>query len=264
MLRLLQTEIAEVHTEGSGYFWNNRKRIAAPGVMLIEQILAGTAFFELDGKRCAAGTGDAYVFRFGEASSYGIDTAACDTLTIRYALFTGLPYPDMVHEIRHSLGLVFALPENSEPGRRFAALVDQFKTDGLWDRFENSRQSYDLLMSLLGHGASAAVQPDRIARAREWIISNYARKVGVKEAAWEAGCSREHLTRSFSERYGISPARLIDELRLAKARQLLLISRLPVANVARRCGYADADTMGRRFKAVFGLSPSAYRNKTPG
>jgi AraC family transcriptional regulator of arabinose operon len=51
----------------------------------------------------------------------------------------------------------------------------------------------------------------------------------------------------------------IERQRMELARQLLAVTDLPVAHVARRVGFTDALYFSRRFRASTAMSPTQYR-----
>lgn len=61
-----------------------------------------------------------------------------------------------------------------------------------------------------------------------------------------------------------TPAEWIATRRVERARDLLAADgpdRPTVAEVARRCGFADASHFGRRFRQAYGTSPGAWRRE---
>lgn len=67
------------------------------------------------------------------------------------------------------------------------------------------------------------------------------------------------LVRAFRTAYGQSPGRYLKYVRMSHARRLLLATRLPVQDIARRCGYRSHGTFSTKFREQFGVSPSDYR-----
>lgn len=76
-----------------------------------------------------------------------------------------------------------------------------------------------------------------------------------------AGLSPEHYSRLFRKFKGKSPVDYLTELRMERAKGLMLQSGLPIVAIARQVGYVDPYYFSRRFRQVVGLSPSAYRSK---
>jgi AraC family transcriptional regulator len=73
------------------------------------------------------------------------------------------------------------------------------------------------------------------------------------------GLSREHLARAFRARTGEPPWAFVTRARLERARALLADPALPVAEVARLCGYASARVLARNLVAATGRSPARWR-----
>lgn len=85
--------------------------------------------------------------------------------------------------------------------------------------------------------------------ARDWPASEVARAVGVSEATL-----RRHLADE-----GTGLAALLTDLRMNRALGLLQTTDLPVQEIAFQVGYASPSRFALRFRARFGLAPSAIR-----
>lgn len=72
--------------------------------------------------------------------------------------------------------------------------------------------------------------------------------------------SAVYLSSSFKEDTGKNLKRVITDARMEKARELLLSTNLPVADVAARCGYLSANYFSKLFRQQTDLTPNEYRN----
>jgi transcriptional regulator GlxA family with amidase domain len=77
--------------------------------------------------------------------------------------------------------------------------------------------------------------------------------------AARAGVSERHLSRLFLDHLGQSPARFVRTARVEAAARLLETTVLPMATVARRCGFGSTETLRSAFQDCYGFSPSVYR-----
>ena len=73
------------------------------------------------------------------------------------------------------------------------------------------------------------------------------------------GLTQARLAKVFSNIEGVTLARSVDALRLAKARRLLEETGMPVARVALECGYASLSSFYRRFRQDTGAAPGRFR-----
>ena len=86
----------------------------------------------------------------------------------------------------------------------------------------------------------------------------------VAELAERCGVSREHLTRAFTQKYGVSPRRYLNELRIQKACVRLRGSDTPIKNIMMDLGYSSHATFTRAFRRYTKTTPSEYRqHKSP-
>ena len=73
--------------------------------------------------------------------------------------------------------------------------------------------------------------------------------------------SPSSLQRLFRAQVGRSPLEWLRQLRGERAATLLAQSDLPIAEIGRRVGWEDPNYMSRRFRMIYGVQPSAYRER---
>lgn len=83
----------------------------------------------------------------------------------------------------------------------------------------------------------------------------------VRSLAQVAGLSPSRLSHLFVTQLGISVMAHIERHRMELARDLLDVSSLPIAEVARRVGYTDPLYFSRRFRQAAGCAPTTYRER---
>jgi AraC-like DNA-binding protein len=83
--------------------------------------------------------------------------------------------------------------------------------------------------------------------------------LGVDDLCEELSISRTQLFRKAKALTGESPVRLIQQMRLRKAKELLRTTELNVSEIAYEVGFTDPAYFSRAFNKEFGMSPSAIR-----
>jgi AraC family transcriptional activator FtrA len=103
-------------------------------------------------------------------------------------------------------------------------------------------------------GARLAAMLDRVRAclAEDWPIARLAA---------EAAASPRGLHRRFREAVGLAPGAWLLQERVARARDLLETTLLPVEEVARLVGFGDVAALRRHLRRRTGLAPSAYRDR---
>ena len=82
----------------------------------------------------------------------------------------------------------------------------------------------------------------------------------VTESMTRTGYSVNHLRKLFKDETGVTPSEFITIRRMDKAKELMrsLRGRVPIKEIALRCGYQDPFYFSRQFKSFFGASPQAF------
>jgi len=96
-------------------------------------------------------------------------------------------------------------------------------------------------------------------RAMEFLDSHLDGDVDLEQVATICGLSLSHFARAFRQTYGKPPYRWLIERRIDKAKVLLLNSRLPLADIALRCGFTDQSGLNRSFKRMYRVAPGVWR-----
>lgn len=112
-----------------------------------------------------------------------------------------------------------------------------------------TRQSTDAL----------AVPDGELARALVQIRERACEVIHVDDIVRGVALSRRQLERGFRDLLGRTPAEEIRRVRIARARQLLATTELPVAHVARACGFTSAAYLATAFRRACGIAPLAFR-----
>jgi transcriptional regulator GlxA family with amidase domain len=99
---------------------------------------------------------------------------------------------------------------------------------------------------------------DPLAPAIAWARANLA-KADLDSIAKRAGLSPRTFHRRCLAHLSTTPAKLLDKLRVERARELLAAGEQPIKVLAVTCGWVTATRMTRAFVRELGMSPRAYR-----
>src|SRR5688572_17755894 len=93
----------------------------------------------------------------------------------------------------------------------------------------------------------------------ELMEANISEPLSLVEIAKYAGLSRRQIERLFRRNLGRSPARYYLEIRLDRARHLLIQSDAPIVEVAVACGFVSASHFSKCYRELYGRSPQQER-----
>tara|TARA_A100001015_G_scaffold89606_1_gene99732 strand:- start:7832 stop:8809 length:978 start_codon:yes stop_codon:yes gene_type:complete len=104
-----------------------------------------------------------------------------------------------------------------------------------------------------------ASQP-RLIEAVAIMESNIEEPLGLDAISESVGISRRQLERLFNRYLHRSPSRYYLELRLSRARLLLLQSSMPMIEIAISCGFSTAPHFSKCYSDIYGNPPSKERS----
>ena len=119
-------------------------------------------------------------------------------------------------------------------------------------RGQNDRQRIPLKLRL---GTS---QP-KLVDAISLMEANLEEPMSLDELSRHVGLSRRQLERLFQKHVHCVPTRYYLELRLARARQLLLQTTRPIVDIAFACGFVSAPHFSKCYRDHYGIPPREER-----
>ncbi len=163
----------------------------------------------------------------------------------RYTCAGGIAPLDMIlHEIRDSHGADLA-----------SAIIEQFMCDRIRDKHDRQRVP---LTQRIGTN-----QP-KLAEAVSLMEANIEEPMTLDELSHHVGLSRRQLERLYQRYLQCVPTRYYLELRLERARQLLLQTSMPIVDIALACGFISAPHFSKCYRDTFGLPPRDERRRAAG
>lgn len=99
-------------------------------------------------------------------------------------------------------------------------------------------------------------------RVLEYIRTHCDSPIRLSDLGKLAGLHPRYLCQKFSREIGRSPLAELTRVRMERARNLLTMTRLPIAEIGIQSGYRDVYHFSKRFKEVVGLSPRKFRIKS--
>jgi len=121
--------------------------------------------------------------------------------------------------------------------------------------------TYRVLLGALGQNLRALARPHshfgQISRVLQRIHTDYARTYDLESLAREAGMSVSTFHLHFKAVTAWSPLQYLKNVRLHKARMLMVHEGLNASTAALQVGYESASQFSREFKRFFGDGPAA-------
>jgi len=147
-------------------------------------------------------------------------------------------------------------------------LADMLVQDEPCDQLFGESIAIALLASTL---ASAKKWPERasvngllpwqLRLAKDYLEDNFNRNVGLEEVADLTGLSRSWFARGFRGSTGIPPYAFVLQIRIRRAKELLLDRKTPIATIATLVGFADQSHFTKIFRRYAGATPREWRER---
>ncbi len=99
----------------------------------------------------------------------------------------------------------------------------------------------------------------RFTQLQQWLLDNLSKPLSVAEMASQVALSERQFRRVFRARYSMAPTQYLLQLRLDKARSLLLCDGYSLQRICTEVGIADPRSLIRIFHKVFGCTPGHFK-----
>lgn len=193
--------------------------------------------------------------------SKGVTVVACGQIRADLSGAFG-PFEGLVQPIYSSLAAERMVPA------AFETMLDEAQAMALGSRaLLGSLMKSCLILAIRrvseAHGSASTLpglfERPSLARAVAQVIEDPSVAYTVEDLARSAGMSRSKFAKEFLEAVGSPPMEFVARTRLGQARDLLLMTPLPISKIANRVGFASRSHFSRAFRNAFGLDPTRMR-----
>ena len=113
----------------------------------------------------------------------------------------------------------------------------------------------------VGASQSGGLAPWQLRRAMDFMRADLSGNISLEQLASVCDLSVNYFARAFKKRTGVPPHQWLVEMRLEKTKDLLLDTKMPLAEVAVACGFADQSHLTKTFARATGNTPGAWRRE---
>ncbi|MFB2981873.1 helix-turn-helix domain-containing protein [Microseira sp. BLCC-F43] len=99
----------------------------------------------------------------------------------------------------------------------------------------------------------------KLKQLKDYIEENLAEELSIGTLAAQIPMSQFHFARAFKAATGESPHRYIMQRRIERAKILLSVARLTVAEVAYQVGFSNQSHFTAQFRKAIGMTPKQFR-----
>lgn len=229
---------------------------------LFHYVLGGKGVFEIDGTQYPLEKGSGFFIKPGKLAFYQSDKL--EPWTYVWVGFGGTMAEQLVKNMSlTSIHPVFASNQSEE----LYQLVKDMMAHNTYGLSNELRRNGLLRMFLSVIAESAVIQEkseidkanNYVARAIEYICSNYCNPIKVTDIANYVCINRSYLYTLFSKQIKMSPQQFLTNFRIAKAAELLQLTEFSIETIAISCGYHDPFVFTKAFRLTKGMSPSKFR-----
>lgn len=235
---------------------------------VVEYIVEGRGYLNVNGENYAATAGDVYILRKNTTHTYWSDAKS--------------PWVKIFFNIRGSLAeKILDEYQLGEPGRvvleadgleqDFRDMLEDLKdsTVGQTERFDRAVLKFlEIIIKLTNMQRAAGTRKDNLMSVEkemntliEYITMNPRRIVSNQELADVIFRSKDYVIKRFFANFGVTPYDYQIQQKMFSARNMLANMNLSVKEIANALGYDDQHYFSYMFKKRCGMSPTQYRKK---
>lgn len=147
---------------------------------------------------------------------------------------------------------------NDNSGKRFLMIGQLYKLVGLFLRYGNFDEHFDLNMNQMEK------EHELLSKVNGYIFENYKKGISLNSVSKALGYSEFHFARQFKRYTGITFKQYLMHYQISMAKEDVLEGSLTMVQVAEQHGFNSVKTFNRVFKTYFGSAPTVYRRQVTG
>ncbi|OCA84060.1 hypothetical protein A8F94_15130 [Bacillus sp. FJAT-27225] len=141
---------------------------------------------------------------------------------------------------------------------KYAIMIEHAETISELEKINaNMITEYSDTSIRLNHKSKLSI----VEKAENYIETNFSEDISIEEIARNLHVNPSHLMRVFKKEKGITISHFRNLRRIKEAKELILFSRLSMADIAIMVGFCSPQYFSKLFKQVEGVTPLEYKKK---
>lgn len=251
------------------YRWDGLRRTKDSNARfaIVQYTLDGHGAFDTPDRHYPVSAEDCFFAIVPSAHVYHLPDDSADW-TFVWVLIDHPYVVDRLTRVVQNVGPVIHAPAGSDLPEALSGLLAQRDGAAADDRFSREHRLFDLIIAAERaayaeeHGGDEREQ--LLSRTRQILESNDMARPNVDDIAAAFGMSRSNFSHHFRATTGLTPAAFVRDLRLSRAREMLIGGDVTLKAIARALGFADVNHFCKAFRARFGFTPGAFRRQVRG
>ena len=253
----------ETRTEPRSYHWDGMKRVSRRDLPLVffQLTLAGFGHFELYGQASQPITpGMGFFAVVPSRHRYYLPESSPGWTFAWIGIYHPYLFRRLARQVQATGPVVQTAPGSPLVAHLGRLVRGAFRKD-FADRYEVEAEllAFTHAYERLAAGAPRRQDEQLLAQLRARVLARPRARLDVSTLAAERGLSRTAFSHDFRARTGLTPAHFVTEVKLEAAARLLVTTDLPLARIARECGFANANHFGKVFRRLRHESAGSYR-----
>ena len=233
------------------------KRDPAP-CFIIEYVVSGHGYLEVNDEKYKLNPGDAYFIHPGDFCTYYADKN--DPYKKYWLNFSAdFFFTEMLKS--------YKIDDRVFRGMDLSGFFDElFKLEDVSDTNDElfipaSKLIFSAIMELAQHKENDTVTSGRdIAyKVRNVLYKSISTRITIDDIAKKFYRSKNDINRQFKKQYGVTPHNFLLELRIGRAKNMLVNSRKTLSEIANHLCFSSEFHFSNTFKKKVGISPSEFR-----
>lgn len=219
--------------------------------LILHVIKGSCSFINKDGLEATARENETVIIDCYKPHTY----CTHDNLESIWVHVAGCNSRDLCESIINDNGNIIKYKDYSKVKSSLLTIFYRVKDGGGVSEAETSAELYSLLLCL----AEKSEDEGLVRNVREYIESHLSEDITVKMLSDTAHMSVTHFSRVFKERSGFSPYEYVLNVRLNRAKELLLKTNKTVTDIAYETGFNSEANFVYCFTKNEGISPGKFR-----
>ena len=187
----------------------------------------------------------------GERYTIALDSEESSVSVIDFEIPDAIPAPRLIKDVGQT-----ALPSLFREAEK------------VWKRKNTAYRSECLsilykILALLTKQEEAGIHPSTFAKIRpaiDYLHENYTQQdFKVEELSRLVELDPKYFRTLFHKNYGMSPKEFVSQLKIERAKELLVEGKNSLTEIAARLGYSDVYHLSKAFKKKTGMTPTQYK-----